>query len=397
MAPRDVMPGKNYGACIIDAIDECRVFVLILSSHSNKSRQVVREVERAASTDSVILPFRIEDVQPSRDIAFYVSAAHWLDAAKYPVDEQFDELLAAIQDWQKAASGGEGGVAPPPLPSPPTQPSPPLVPGPASPKPRPFPWWLFLLAAAVLMLVGAVIFFAVTTKAPYAPGSQLASPTPSPTETPVPTPEATVTPEPSPTVTPTPVETASPMVSATATPIRRKPGERLRPMATPAEEAVEMTAPPPPPAETPPVAASAAPPKPMVRETAASSQLGKEFRPNLAFDGNPATGWVPKGAGPEQSLFANFKAPALVKSVSILNGSGRDEEHYRAANRVKTLRIILSDGTNQLLTFKDEMRMQRFELEHPVTASWAKFEIVSVFSGSKTNHAGIAEIVFNEP
>jgi len=168
-------------------------------------------------------------------------------------------------------------------------------------------------------------------------------------------------------------------------------------MATPAEEAAEMTAPPPPPAETPPVDASAAPPKPMVRETAASSQLGKEFRPNLAFDGNPATGWVPKGAGPEQSLFANFKAPALVKSVSILNGSGRDEEHYHAANRVKTLRIILSDGTNQLLTFKDEMRMQRFELEHPVTASWAKFEIVSVFSGSKTNHAGIAEIVFNEP
>lgn len=38
---------------MVDAIDECGVFVLILSDDSNKSGQVVREVERAASTDSI--------------------------------------------------------------------------------------------------------------------------------------------------------------------------------------------------------------------------------------------------------------------------------------------------------------------------------------------------------
>ena len=59
IAPRDVTPGKNYGAAIVDAIDECAVFVLILSDDSNKSGQVVREVERAASTDSIIIPFRV--------------------------------------------------------------------------------------------------------------------------------------------------------------------------------------------------------------------------------------------------------------------------------------------------------------------------------------------------
>jgi hypothetical protein len=41
------------------------------------------------------------------------------------------------------------------------------------------------------------------------------------------------------------------------------------------------------------------------------------------------------------------------------------------------------------------MTMQRFELKAPVTSSWAKFEIVSVFPG-KTKRAGIAEIGFNE-
>ena len=102
-----------------------------------------------------------------------------------------------------------------------------------------------------------------------------------------------------------------------------------------------------------------------------------------------------KGSGEKQTLFAHFKSPALVKSVAILNGDGRDEERYRAANRIKTLRILLSDGTNQLLTFKDEMKMQTFELKKPVTATWVKFEIVSVYPG-KTKQSGLFEIEFNK-
>src|SRR2546423_6538641 len=70
IAPRDVTPGKNYGAAIVDAIDECSVFVLILSDKSNQSGQVAREVERAASNNDVIIPFRVENVQPSRNLEF---------------------------------------------------------------------------------------------------------------------------------------------------------------------------------------------------------------------------------------------------------------------------------------------------------------------------------------
>ena len=85
-----------------------------------------------------------------------------------------------------------------------------------------------------------------------------------------------------------------------------------------------------------------------------------------------------------------------MSSIAVLNGDGRDEEHYRATARIKTLRILLSDGSNQLLTLKDEMKKQTFELKQPVTASWVKFEIVSVYSG-KTKQAGLFEIGFNEP
>jgi hypothetical protein len=101
IAPRDVTPGKNYGAAIIDAISECEFFVLILSSFSNDSQQVVREVERAASTQSVLIPLRVEAVQPSKDLQFYVSSSHWLDAVTPPLDQHLLELLRAIEGWQK--------------------------------------------------------------------------------------------------------------------------------------------------------------------------------------------------------------------------------------------------------------------------------------------------------
>ena len=101
MAPRDITPGKNYGAAIIDAISECEFFVLILSSLSNDSQQVVREVERAASTQSVVIPLRVEAVQPSKDLQFYVSSSHWLDAVTPPLDQHLMELLRAIEGWQK--------------------------------------------------------------------------------------------------------------------------------------------------------------------------------------------------------------------------------------------------------------------------------------------------------
>lgn len=101
IAPRDVMPGKNYGAAILEAIAECEIFILLLSSSSNKSGQVVREVERAASSNSIIIPVRIEDVHPSHDLEFYVSAAHWLDALTPPLEKHLQSLLRAIQSWQK--------------------------------------------------------------------------------------------------------------------------------------------------------------------------------------------------------------------------------------------------------------------------------------------------------
>ena len=47
IAPRDVMPGTDWSAAIVDGITQSRVFVLIFSAKANCSGHVKREVELA--------------------------------------------------------------------------------------------------------------------------------------------------------------------------------------------------------------------------------------------------------------------------------------------------------------------------------------------------------------
>lgn len=112
IAPRDITPGQDYGEAIVDAIRACPIFLLIVSSASVGSPQVRRETERAANADSAIIPFRIEDVQPSKALEFFISSAHWLDAITPPLERHLDYLVAVVGRLLSE----EQGKALPPLP-----------------------------------------------------------------------------------------------------------------------------------------------------------------------------------------------------------------------------------------------------------------------------------------
>ena len=67
IAPRDILPGTDYAEAIVDGISESQIVVLVLSSRSNESVHVNNELERALSRGiEAILPFRIEDIVPSK-------------------------------------------------------------------------------------------------------------------------------------------------------------------------------------------------------------------------------------------------------------------------------------------------------------------------------------------
>jgi len=97
IAPRDVLPGTEWAEAIVDAIDESRVVVLVLSSSSNSSPQVIREVGRAASKGIPIIPLRIDDVSLSKAMEFFVSSHHWLDAQTRPLSKHMQRLTDTVQ------------------------------------------------------------------------------------------------------------------------------------------------------------------------------------------------------------------------------------------------------------------------------------------------------------
>ena len=97
IAPRDIVPGREWGAAIVEAIDHCRVMVLIFSSSANESRQIYREVERAISNGVPVVPMRIEDVRPTESLAYFMNAVHWLDALTPPIESHLQRLAEAVK------------------------------------------------------------------------------------------------------------------------------------------------------------------------------------------------------------------------------------------------------------------------------------------------------------
>ncbi len=96
IAPRDVLPGEDYAEKLIQAISESRLLLLVLSSHSNNSPHVMRELERAASKGIPVLPLRIEDVPPSPAIEYFISRIHWLDAFTPPIESHLQQLAETV-------------------------------------------------------------------------------------------------------------------------------------------------------------------------------------------------------------------------------------------------------------------------------------------------------------
>ena len=320
------MPGTNYGAAIVDAIDECGVFVLILSHESNNSGQVVREAERAASSNSVIIPVRVEPVQPSRALEFYVSSSHWLDAIDKPLEKHLGALVAAIQNWQTRDKAQTPSV-------------PEAFRAPMQSVRQRRPALVIGGIIIVLVLVGFAALLGLRNSSRSRASSA------------------------------TNVAASSQTASASA-----------------AESSSN------------PAAAS-----PIIQRVIASSELKpqmylgqlRRYGSHMAFDGDETTAWIPNGSGPGEWIEVYFREPTAILSLSVYGGYGADAERYRTNNRVRELRVIFPNGNSRVFELADKMQFQRFELpKHPVLRS-IKFEIVSVYRGTKYDATPISEIAFN--
>lgn len=97
IAPRDVMPGMDYGAEIVKAIHNSQVMVMVFSSQANASNHIKREVERAVNQGLIIVPFRIENVAPSDSLEYFFGGVHWLDALSTPMEQHLQALADKVR------------------------------------------------------------------------------------------------------------------------------------------------------------------------------------------------------------------------------------------------------------------------------------------------------------
>jgi WD40 repeat protein len=96
IAPRDIAPGEDWPAAINQAITKSRIMVLVFSHNSNSSEDVSRELILAANSKLVIIPFKIDNVEPEPGKQYYLARTHWLDAMNPPTREQIGILVETV-------------------------------------------------------------------------------------------------------------------------------------------------------------------------------------------------------------------------------------------------------------------------------------------------------------
>src|SRR5207237_1282884 len=97
VAPRDVVPGADWGESIINAIESSRIMILLFSQSANASSQIKREVERAVNKGVYIIPFRLADIPPTRALEYFISTSQWMDAFSPPLERHLDNLAKTVK------------------------------------------------------------------------------------------------------------------------------------------------------------------------------------------------------------------------------------------------------------------------------------------------------------
>jgi hypothetical protein len=97
IAPRNITPGRKWGGSIIDAINGSKVMVLVFSRNANESQQILREVERSVNKGVPVIPYRIDEIDPNKDLEYYIMTEHWLDAFTKPMDQHLRRLTETVR------------------------------------------------------------------------------------------------------------------------------------------------------------------------------------------------------------------------------------------------------------------------------------------------------------
>jgi TIR domain/Hsp70 protein len=96
IAKRNIVPGTQWAHALVQAIDDCRVLLVLVSEAANDSDSVAREIDLAYLRRRPILPLRTAKVEPTRGMAFYLGSTHYLDAYPKALAEYSNAIVRSV-------------------------------------------------------------------------------------------------------------------------------------------------------------------------------------------------------------------------------------------------------------------------------------------------------------
>jgi TIR domain len=111
-AARGVSPREGWTEANRKAIGSSRVIVLVLSENANAAPHIQKEIAHAFYMRRIIIPFRLAETLPPREILFYLGDVPWFNALNPPTEEQLEALTARIKGLMPDST--DAGDATPP-------------------------------------------------------------------------------------------------------------------------------------------------------------------------------------------------------------------------------------------------------------------------------------------
>ena len=113
-APRDVQ--SKYAGDIVRAIEECKVFLLVMNRYSTHSEHVLNEIDCAFNRfhhkEAIrMLPFRTDKENLPDDVKYYLGRIHSLDGSEPPEEERISSLVSRIAYWLQSEEPAGAGPA----------------------------------------------------------------------------------------------------------------------------------------------------------------------------------------------------------------------------------------------------------------------------------------------
>jgi hypothetical protein len=96
IAPRDIAPGADWNASVLEAIINAQVMIPILAAKTTLSEQVLRGLERAVVNNIPVIPFHTERATLSKTAQRCLGTPHWLDAFDPALESRLARLVVSV-------------------------------------------------------------------------------------------------------------------------------------------------------------------------------------------------------------------------------------------------------------------------------------------------------------